>query len=142
MFESELMAKLYVEPRPLTEEWLHTLLSRLWERGLHYNHDYATEPLTWEEELEVLADGFIDDETYREINKDIKLGTLIQRIATAGGGLITMYDKEVQYYLSIDLSLPSDCECDDSDDFPARFGHLLFTINGYYINTDHQLPLS
>src|SRR5689334_13972683 len=130
MFESELLAKLYMEPHPLTEEWLHTLLFRLWELGLHYNYNYGTVPVTWEEELNVLAEGVADHRVY----SGVQLSTLIQHLAAASGGLITMYDKEVQCHLSIDPSVPSDSEYDNSDNFPARFGRITLSINGSYLN--------
>jgi hypothetical protein len=138
MFESELLAKLYIEPRPLTEEWLYMLLSRLWERGQHYNYNYATAPLTWDDELNVLADGVTDFDVY----KGVQLSTLIQSIATAGAGSITMYDKEVALDLFIDPSGQSRSRYDQPHWAPTRFGQVALSINGSYLNTSHYLPLS
>src|SRR5579859_3527563 len=100
MFEEPLLVELYMEPRPLTEEWLYTFLSRLWERGLHYNYNYAVAPLTWDEELHVFVDGVIGYDVY----ENVPLSDAIQRIAAAGEGSIKMYDKKVVLHLSLDPS--------------------------------------
>jgi len=84
-----------MEPCPLTEEWLYSLLSRLWERGLHYNYNYVATPLTWDEELHVFARGVIGSEVY----DNVSLSDVIQRIAASGAGSIKMYDKEVILHL-------------------------------------------
>jgi hypothetical protein len=128
---------LYMERRPLTEEWLRTLLFRLWERGLHYNYDYAAAPLTWDEELNVLAEGMAD----REVYWSVQLSTLIEHIMAAGMGSITAYDKEVALDLFLDPSgLPDGF--DGPDDFPIRFGQVGFAVNGPYLDTKPELSLS
>src|SRR5579859_4601686 len=100
MSDRLLHVALYMERRPLTEEWLHTLLFRLWERGLHYNYDYAAAPLTWDEELNVLAAGVAGS----EVHWSVQLSTLIQHIVAAGLGLITVYDKGMALDLFVDPS--------------------------------------
>jgi hypothetical protein len=141
MSEAPLHVALYMERRPLTEEWLHALLFRLWERGLHYNYDYAAAPLTWDEELNVLVDGVVD-----EVYKGVPLRDAIQHIVAADAGSIHVYDKEVGLHLFIDPSgAPDDFESDGFDepyDFPKRFGQVGFSINGPYFNADHHLPLT
>jgi hypothetical protein len=137
MSDRMLHTALYMERRPLTEEWLRTLLFRLWERGLHYNYDYAAAPLTWDEELNVLVHGMADRQVYRSV----QLNTLIEHIVAAGMGSITAYDKEVALDLFLDPSgLPDGF--DGPDDFPIRFGQVGFAINGPYLDTDPQLPFS
>jgi hypothetical protein len=145
MFEAPLHVTLYMERRPLTEEWLHTFLFRLWERGLHYNYDYAAAPLTWDEELNVLVDG-VDIDVY----KGVPLRDTIQRIVAAGAGLITVYDKEVALELFVDPSgVPDDFEPryfepDELEalyNFPKRFGQVGISINGPYFDKERQIPL-
>jgi hypothetical protein len=143
MSEAPLHVALYMERRPLTQEWLHTLLFRLWERGLHYNFDYAAAPLSWDEELNVLAEGVAD----RQVYWSVQLSTLIQNILAAGFGSITVYDKEVALNLFIDPSgVPDNFEELDElgvpDDFPKRFGQVGISINGPYFEKNHQLPLT
>jgi hypothetical protein len=137
MSDRMLHVALYMERRPLTEEWLRSLLFRLWERGLHYNYDYAAAPLTWDEELHVLTDGVVNSHMY----ENIQLSNVIQRIAAAGEGLITVYDKRMALDLFIDPSGRPD-GFDGPDDFPIRFGQVGFSVNGPYFDTASQLPLS
>jgi hypothetical protein len=142
MFEAPLEVALYMERRPLTEEWLHALLFRLWERGLHYNRDYAAAPLTWDEELSVLTSGIVTHG-----NKEVPLRDAIQRIVAAGFGSIKAYDKEVALDLFIDpAGAPDNFEELDElgvpDDFPKRFGQVGISIHGPYFEKDHHLPLT
>jgi len=137
MSDRVLHVALYMERCPLTEEWLHTLLFHLWERGLHCNYNYATAPLTWDEELNVPVDGVIDIDVY----EDVPLRDAIQRIVAASGGSIKLYDKEMILHLSLDPSGVPD-GFDGPDDFPIRFGQVAFSIQGTLLETDDQLPLS
>jgi hypothetical protein len=142
MAEDPLHVALYMERRPLTQEWLHTLLFRLWERGLHYHHDYAAASLTWDEELNVLVSG-VDNHVY----EGVSLRDAIQRIIAAGFGSIKVYDKKVALSLFIDPSGVPDHfdeadELDVPDDFPKRFGQVGFSIHGPYFNRDRHLPLT
>ncbi len=133
-----LLVELYMERRPLTEEWLHGLLFRLWERGLHYNYNYAAVPLTWEEELHVLVGAVVGSEVYDAV----PLSDAIQRIAAVGAGSIKVYDKELILYLFFDPSGKSGSRYDEPDCAPTRFGQIGFTISGSFLNTDNLLPLS
>jgi hypothetical protein len=138
MSDRMLLVELYMERRPLTEEWLHALLFRLWERGLHYNYNYVAAPLTWDEELQVLMDGGVGNEGY----KGVQLRDVIQDIATVGAGSIKIYDKEIILRLFVDPSGKSRSRYDEPNCAPTRFGQVGFTIRGSFLNTDDQLPLS
>jgi hypothetical protein len=142
MSGAPLHVALYMERRPLTEEWLHTLLFRLWERGLHYNFDYASAPLTWDEELNVLVDGVVDI-----VYEEVPLRDAIQRIVAAGSGSVKLYDKKVCLHLHLDPSgVPDNFEELDElgvpDDFPKRFGQVGFSINAPYFDRERHLPLT
>jgi len=85
----------------------------------------------------VLTDGVVNSHVY----ENVQLSDAIQRIVAAGEGSITVYDKEIALDLFIDPSGQPD-EFDGPDDFPIRFGQISFSIDGPYLDTDPQLPLS
>jgi hypothetical protein len=135
MSDHYLDAKLYVARRPLTTEWLVTLLRHLWEHGVCFSA-FTPDVARWEGQLQAL---------YPAIGRPpLTLEQEIAGIVARGAGNVQMWDKDVSITLALDPNLIADAWAMEEAEVEALsrrvYGTVGLFVDNAYLHYDDIVP--